>query len=214
MEIEKLARILIYLHAGLGGLALLAGAIALIVKKGAYYHRLSGKVFFYSMLVSAILALVIALFPNHENPFLFSIGVFSSYFLITGYRSLNFKRKDPNLTWDRIIAYLIILTGIVMVSYPILLYGNVNIVLLVFGIVGIVFGIRDIRIQGDPDLLRKSWMKIHLGKMTGGYIAAVTAFLVVNAVLPGIWNWFTPGIVGGFFIAYWMRKLGSTKAKA
>ena len=46
MEIEKLARILIYLHAGLGGLALLAGAIALIVKKGAYYHRLSGKVFF------------------------------------------------------------------------------------------------------------------------------------------------------------------------
>ena len=34
METEKIAEILIYIHAGFGGIALLTGGIALIVKKG------------------------------------------------------------------------------------------------------------------------------------------------------------------------------------
>ncbi|MFT4662218.1 MAG: putative membrane protein [Glaciecola sp.] len=215
MEIEKIAEILIYyIHAPLGGIALLAGGISLVVKKGNNVHRKSGKIFFFSMLFSAISAFVISVLPNHESPFLFSIGLFSCYFLISGLRSLNFKEKEFQLRVDKLIAYLIFLTGISMILYPIVLYSKLNIILTVFGVVGIVFGFRDLRLFKDIKRLKKNWLKLHLGKMTGGYIAAVSAFFVVNQILPGIWNWFVPGIIGSGYITYWMIKLNKKKPVA
>jgi uncharacterized membrane protein len=208
MEIAKSAELLInYIHAPLGGIALLTGGLALIVKKGGLIHQKSGMIFFYSMLLSALSSLLISCLPYHENPFLFSIGLFSTYFLLSGYRSLNFKKKEFQLRIDRILAYVILLTGISMILYPILLYHQLNIVLTVFGVVGIVFGIRDLLLFKNINKLRKSWLKLHLGKMMGGYISAVSAFFVVNQILPGIWNWFVPGILGGGYITYWMMKL-------
>ena len=156
MEIEKIAEILIYyIHAPLGGIALFAGGISLVVKKGDNAHRKSGKIFFFSMLLSAISAFVISVLPNHESPFLFSIGLFSSYFLISGLRSLNYKKKEFQLSVDRIIAYLIFLTGISMILYPIVLFSKLNIILTVFGVVGIIFGIRDLRLFNDIKRLKK-----------------------------------------------------------
>ena len=211
MGLEKFAQILIYIHAGFGGIALLTGSLALIVKKGNKVHKKSGKVFFYSMLTSAAVAFIISVLPNHESAFLFSIGVFSTYFLLSGYRSLNFKQKELDLKIDKIIACLIIAIGLIMILYPVILHGKLNVILLVFGIIGLVFGLRDIRLLKDIKRLRRSWLKLHLGKMTGGYIAAVSAFFVVNQILPGIWNWFVPGIVGSGYITYWMIKLNKRK---
>lgn len=210
MEIEKIAQTLIYTHAGFGGISLLAGGLALVAKKGSQIHKKAGKVFYYTMLISALIAFVVSALPNHESPFLFSIGVFSIYFLLSGFRSLNFKQKEFNLKIDRVIACTIILTGLFMILYPIILYRKLNIILLVFGIVGIMFGIRDLKLFKDQNRLRKNWLKLHLGKMIGGYIAAVSAFFVVNQILPGIWNWFVPGIIGGGYITYWMMKLDKT----
>lgn len=207
MEIEKTTQILIYIHAILGAIALIAGGIALSIKKGNTIHKKAGKVFFYTMLLSALIALFIAVMPRHESPFLFSIGLFSSYFIISGYRSLRFKQPSVDLKFDKLLAYFIILTGSVMIVYPIIFEGNPNIVLLVFGIVGLIFGIRDILHFRDKAQLRKKWLPSHLGKMTGGYIAAVTAFFVVNQFLPGVWNWFVPGVIGSAYIAYWTRKV-------
>lgn len=212
MEIEKLAEILIYyMHVPMGILALLAGATALVTKKGSSIHKKSGKIFFYAMLLSAIAALLIAVLPYHENSFLFSIGLFSSYFLISGLRSLQYKKKNISLQKDKIIAWFIIVTGLAMICYPIIFYGKLNIVLTVFGFVGIVFGIRDLQQFKNRKKLQKSWLKLHLGKMTGGYIAAISAFFVVNQILPGIWNWFVPTIIGSGYITYWMFKLNRKK---
>ena len=95
---EQFAEFLIqYIHAPLGGIALLSGGISLVSKKGSPLHKKSGKVFFYSMLLSAFSALVVSVLPNHKSPFLFSIGIFSSYFLISGILSLRYKRKAVRL---------------------------------------------------------------------------------------------------------------------
>lgn len=203
--IERVIQFLVYFHAVLGGVALVAGGIALIVPKGMLWHRRSGIVFFYTMLSSAILAMVIAATPTRVNLFLFSVGVFSTYFLISGYRSLSFRKPKHNLRLDKGLAYLIILTGLAMISYPVILTGKPNTVLLVFGVVALVFGLRDLRLYKNQKRLLNKWLRLHLGKMTGGYIAATTAFFVVNEILPGIWNWFVPGIVGSLLIIYWMR---------
>ncbi|MAN26432.1 MULTISPECIES: DUF2306 domain-containing protein [Mesonia] len=209
---EKAIQILIYFHAAFGGIALLAGLLAIIAKKGKTLHRKAGLVFFYSMMLSGITALVIAVLPNHESPFLFAVGIFSLYFVFTGNRALKFKRKDPVLTLDKWIAVIMIATGSLMILLPVLLTKNIDVVLFVFAIVGITFSIKDLRLYKNPKRLRKMWLKLHLGKMLGGYISATTAFVVVNKFFPSIYGWFIPGIIGSFMIAYWQRKINKKKS--
>jgi uncharacterized membrane protein len=212
METEKTIQILIYSHAFFGGIALISGLVALMVKKGKNTHRKSGKLFFYAMLSSALTALVIAIVPKHENPFLFSIGIFSSYFIITGYRALNFKNKNPNLKTDLIISWIMIFTAILMLLFNPIVNQKINIVLTAFGIIGLVFSIRDLVLFKNTERLQKNWLKLHLGKMIGGYIAATTAFVVVNEFFPSFYGWFVPGIIGGIYTAYWIKKLNKKSA--
>lgn len=206
LTLKNISQILIYFHAGFGGIALLLGTVALIAKKGKSTHKTSGKIFFYTMMISAISALIIATLPEHENTFLFSIGIFSAYFLITGKRSLKFKYTNTKLITDKIIAYFIIINSIIMLLYPIIILQKINIVLPVFGIIGLIFGIRDLILLKKPKTLQRKWLQLHIGKMTGGYIAAISAFFVVNQILPGIWNWFVPSAFGSIYISFWINK--------
>lgn len=211
---ENTAQILILIHAATGGVALLGGTLALMTKKGGRIHKRSGLVFFYSMLLSAFLALTVAILPGHLSPFLFSIGLFSSYFILSGYSSLRYKKKDFGLLFDQLLAALLILTGAAMIVYAFLLDSNLNTVLIVFGSMGVFFGTRDLRSFKDRKSLRKKWLQRHIGNMTGGYIAATTAFLVVNEVLPGLANWFLPTVLGSIYIGYWINKVSGKRRKA
>lgn len=204
---ENTIQILIYIHAAFGGIALLAGLVSIIAKKGKNIHRKSGLIFFYSMMLSGIIGMIVAVLPNHESLFLFSVGIFGLYFVLTGNRALNFKRKNPDLKIDRLISIIMITTGVLMILLPIILTKSINIVLVVYAIVGIIFSVSDLILFRNPERLRKGWLKLHLGKMLGGYISATTAFVVVNEFFPSFYGWFIPGIVGGFIIAYWMRKM-------
>ena len=204
---------LIYMHAGFGGIALLAGSIAMIAKKGKTWHRASGRIFFYGMLLSGLLALVIAVLPKHENAFLFSIGLFSVYLLLAGYRGLQFTNQSVSLYWDKLLSITVIVVGAAMVFGPILVADGINVVLLVFGTGSIVFGWRDLHMFANPESLKKRGLKIHVGKMTGAYIASVSAFLVVNRFFHPMVNWFLPTILGSAFIAYWMVRLNKHQRK-
>lgn len=204
---EQGIKIFIIIHAAFGGIAFVAGFISMIAKKGHLLHRKSGLVFFYSMVISAVSAMIISVLPNHESPFLFAVGIFSLYFVLVGKRALKFKFKNPNLLFDKWIAVIMIITGALMIILPAILYQKINIILLVFGIVGIFSAVKNLIIYKDAERLRKGWLKMHLGNIMGGYIAATTAFVVVNQFFPSFYGWFIPGIIGGVFIAYWMRKV-------
>jgi len=206
---ETIIKILIYIHAGFGGIALLSGLVSILAKKGKTFHKKAGLVFFYSMLISGIVAMIVAVLPKHESPFLFAIGIFSLYFVLTGHRALNFKRKNPNLKIDKWISKTMIITGILMIFLPIFLTKSVNIILVVFAIIGITLSLRDLVLYKNPERMKKEWLKLHLGKMLGGYISATTAFVVVNQLFPSFYGWFIPGIIGGFIITYWMTKLNN-----
>ncbi|OXB24814.1 DUF2306 domain-containing protein [Flavobacterium tructae] len=214
MEKEQLIQIFIYFHALFGGIALLSGSISLATKKGKSIHKKSGKLFYYTMLLSALTALIISSLPKHESSFLFSISLFSSYFTITGYRALQFKNKNINLKTDKIISGIMIITGILMILYNPLINQKINIVLTVLGLVGLLFSTRDFLLFQNKTNLQKVWLKLHLGKMIGGYISATTAFIVVNQFIPNIYGWFIPGTIGGFYIVYWIRKLNKKQNQA
>lgn len=200
-------QIFIYSHALLGGIALLSGLISLIAKKGKKVHKKMGRLFYYTMLLSALTALIIASLPQHESPFLFIIGIFSSYFIITGYRALRFKDKNINLKTDKLISWIMTFTALLMIFYNPLVHQKINIVLTVLGILGLIFSTRDLILYKNIDKLNNAWLKLHLGKMIGGYISATTAFVVVNNFFPSFYGWFVPGTIGGFYIIYWIKKL-------
>ncbi|WP_036194690.1 DUF2306 domain-containing protein [Maribacter antarcticus] len=209
---EQTLTVLIYVHASFGAMALFFGSMALMVKKGSRWHKRCGSIFYYSMLASALISLVVAVLPGHYNPFLFSIGIFTVYLLLSGYRALSFREKVLSLKLDKAISLTVIGVGAAMVLGPIVFGGIVNIVLFVFGAAAAVFGIRDLKMFKKPQTLKGQWLKIHLGKMTGAYIASVSAFLVVNDFLPSLLNWFLPTILGSLYITYWMFKIKKKNA--
>ena len=206
MELINITKALIITHIVFGSIALISGTISLTTKKGNSLHKKAGKVFYYTLFISALISLIVAIMPDHQSPFLFCLGLFSIYFIFGGYRSLKFKKKNILLTLDKIIAYFIIILGIIMISYPIILKNKINIVLLNFGAISILFGIIDLFLFRDIKRINKNWLKIHLLKMTSGYIASVTAF-VVNQWSLGTLGWFLPAIFGNIYIVYWFIKL-------
>jgi len=210
---ENFASVSILIHAALGGIALLAGSFAVVSKKGSGIHKRAGIIFYYSLLISITMSLFIAVMPGHESPFLFSIGIFSAYFILIGKRALNYKKNIANIGLDKLLIIMMILTGLVMITYPLLLYKEMNTVLAVFGTVAIVTAVLDWVVITNENRRKKEWLIIHASRITGGYIASITAFMVVNNMLPGVWDWFVPGIVGSFYIGYWVYTLKRQLAK-
>ena len=101
---------------------------------------------------------------------------------------------------------------IALEKYIIMDLTTIGIILIVFGLIGGLNGYNDLRAFRDLKTLRKKAIRMHIGKITGGYIAAFTAFLVVNDVLPSIMSWLLPTAFGLIFITYWQRKV-SPKSK-
>lgn len=207
MNSAEIFRILIIAHAALGGLSLVSGFLAAITKKGHKSHIFSGRIFYYSLGSSILLSLIAANMPNHYNPFLFSVGIFSGYFIIIGKRAIQYKSPSHSFDIDRIIHIVMLVSCIMMVIVPILVSKSFHIVAGVFGFVGLIFAIRNLIDLRNSDQVRKNWLKMHIGNISGGYIASVTAFVVVNNFLPGVYSWFVPGMIGGIFIFYNIRKV-------
>jgi uncharacterized membrane protein len=196
---------LIYIHAISGGMALCFGLLPLLLKKGSNGHKKWGKWFIYSMLVTALTAITVALIPSHYSPFLLAIGIFSLYLTLSGYRSLQLRYNSPTYA-DWGISIGMLLTGVFMVALPIVISQKLNLVLTIFGLIGGAFAVNDLLRYRKPSPPAKKAITAHLGKMTGAYIAAVTAFLVVNQALPGMVAWLGPTVLGTVYIVYWTNK--------
>ena len=207
MNISEIAKILITIHAICGSIALIAGTLSMIFRKGQKWHKLSGKVFYAFMTATAISALIVALMPAHVNPFLFTIGVFTWYLVWTGNAALRYKNKNVNITFDKIVSLIMLITGAGMILYPYFMYGKINIILTVFGVFGILLALIDLNRFRNPETLREVWLRLHIGKMVGGYTAAFTAFIDVTGAIPGIVGWLLPTVPGLAVIFYWVRKV-------
>ena len=79
-------------------------------------------------------------------------------------------------------------------------------VYIVFGFIGMRLAMQDIGYYKQKITNKKYWLISHLSKMMGGYIAATTAFLVVNnKIVPPILAWLVPTVFGSFLIFKWVR---------
>lgn len=206
---------LLLLHVFAGVIGLVAGTINILGPKTGRVHKNVGLWFTFAMSFSCLLAIILSSITG--NIFLLSTGVFTLYLTGTGYRAhKHFRRRNPMpiqrpdwlLTGGMVIA-AIFLTG---TGLRALLHESVmGVVPLVFTAIGLL-GVRtDIRLYRKPPEDRLVWLRVHLGRMTGAYIAAFTAFLVNNAYrfgFPGpavIW-WLAPTALLVPFIVRWSRR--------
>jgi hypothetical protein len=184
----------LFVHAGLGVLALATFWIAALAKKGSAPHKLAGKI--YVLVMAGLLLPAIPLSWRAFANFSIVFGTFLFYLvLITGtavwrawtavrrkrdfasYANGNFRR----LGWLNIAAGAAIL-GVGAV--------NAQPVLLGFSVVGILSGRNMLRLAEAGPPHARWWMAEHITAILGCGVATHIAFLLIGLprVLPAGWN--------------------------
>lgn len=201
----------LFIHVVCGGMALVAGIPALFARKWEQTHRVSGRIFYYSVLGVAYTAIGIAGWKSWFNlagnaTFLLHIGLFTFYQVHAGYRSVRDKSLQPYL-FDYFLGSLGLINGVLMLS-------SLNLVLMVFGGIQLGLALQDVYgwwVRGrSAKLPPMAWLRRHLGNMIGAYIAVFTAFLVVNS--NGHWIvWLGPTMAFTPLLIYWNVRLSKGK---
>jgi hypothetical protein len=165
------------------------------------------KVYFWSMAVVAATALVLSLY----RPILFLalVAVFSFYAAFAAYRVLRQKgtaragqTKNAGVTaTDWIAAAVTFSTSLALAACGLLrptLVQGLWIPAVIFGVIGMQLGAKDIWRYMHPPKEKMFWWYEHLQGMMASYIAAWTAFLVVTVgqFVHAWWLWIVPTAIG------------------
>ncbi|MGB0424756.1 MAG: DUF2306 domain-containing protein [Flavobacteriales bacterium] len=214
---EAVFKVFLIIHIVCGSVGLLTGVLNVLRKKGDKYHKYVGKAFLISMLSAGISSLVLA--SIHQNHFLFMVGVFTLYMVSSGQLYLRRYNESSSKFLEWAITMSMLLAGILFVVLGILALIKSNffgLVLLTFGCLGLVFVRQDFKNYKDKAKVNTYWLVAHLQRMTGGFIAALTAFLVVNESyfpdqIPSVFYWLLPTVVLTPLIVKWSRKYQGKK---
>ncbi len=210
---EETIKIFIYIHAFFGGLGLITGLGSVLVQKGNSVHKKLGKIFSISMISSCLISMPISWLPNHENVFLFLIGLFTVYLVVSGNQMLTFKHKAKHKAGvlDKIVSGFMFVISLGMVlfgGYGWLTIGGGYLLFIFFGFFGVMLSLSDFMFYKKFNQSRnRGWLSNHVSKMVGAFIASVTAFIVAGMGLGSVISWIIPTVIGSFYIAYWKRKL-------
>lgn len=208
MNAQLVFNILLVIHITCGSVALLSAFGAMLTGKGQDKHRFLGKIFFYGMTGILITAIPLALMKH--NLFLFLIALFSYYLAFSGWRYAKNRRGLPS-KWDWMIGFIMLTASLTMIFFSIYHFQRNDfktIVLLIFGMIGSIFSLSDLKTYYYRNGLGKQRIVKHLSGMMGAMIATVTAFSVTNIPLKSpIILWLGPTILLVPLIAWWKHKV-------
>ena len=208
---DTLFKIFLIIHIAGGTLGLLAGTVIMIAKKGDKRHRLLGKIFAISMLGAGVCSFVLA--SIHRNDFLFAVGVFTIYMAGTGWRYLYLKniaigQAAAAIDWALMIFMAAGCIGFVVLGVLSLMDKDYfGLIVFIFAWRGVRFIVQDYKTFKGQLTIKNYWLVFHFQRMTGAYIASLTAFAVVNApnrvsFIP----WLLPAAIFVPFVIKWTRK--------
>ena len=200
----------LWVHIAAGVVAIIAGAGALVTKKGGQRHRQAGKLFLTAMgVVVGTVFVLLALDPTSFRIILTLVAVFSGYLAFSGYRVLSRKRPaatPQRLDWITAGGVVLACLGLGVWGIVWIVSGNsFGLVMLVFGGIGVTFGTIDIR--SFQEETSSEWLVSHLQRMIAAFIATISAVSAVNLTpVLGILAWLWPTIVGTPLIYYWSKE--------
>jgi uncharacterized membrane protein len=112
---ERSRPVLLPIHIVAGGLAIVLGAIALVVRKGGWTHRRAGLVFVYAMLTMGISGSVMALQRSWTDANVLG-GFMSAYFVITALTTVR-----PASAWTRRLDFTALAVAVGLVCTELVL---------------------------------------------------------------------------------------------
>jgi len=208
-----------WFHIVSGFTAFFIAPVALISAKGGPTHRRWGKVYFYCMAAVAVTALLLALYrPNY---FLAFTSVFTFYMAFSGYRVLILRRRTQTrgprpLDW--FAALMTLACSLALIALGVFRFTPIAAlapVAIAFGSFGSLISATHIFFFLNPPRDPKMWLFGHFSGMLGSYIAAVTAFSVLNFhFLPVAARWLWPSAVGIPLIFVWRAYYASKPLQA
>ena len=142
--------------------------------------------------------------------FLLLIGVFSYYFVVSGYRILHLKKlhigQKPQW-FDWLIAAVAIAFNSYCVCWSLMVItkggAGMAYVALGFGGFGLLAVLNNTIVFFRPPTNKMHWWFSHMGNMLGGFIAAVTAVSATVLSFAGVWAWIWPIACGVPAIIIW-----------
>lgn len=183
--------VLLPLHIAAGAVAIVAGFIALYVRKGARSHRGSGIVFVCAMLTMAVAGFTLAILRNKAPDINVPAAVLTFYLVVTGLATVR-----PFVAWTRAAqvgaAGAALGVGLIMLAFGAEAIANGGrrhgfpaFPYIMFSAVGLIAGVGDLRVlrsgapRGVPRLAR------HLWRMCFAlFIATLSFFLGQAKVFP------------------------------
>ena len=207
---ELFLRAMLWAHIACGSVAFLCAPVALLTAKGGRTHRRWGKFYFWAMAGVAASALVLSI--ALPIVFLALVAVFSFYAAFSAYRILFLKdlARGGRARWFDWAAALVTFAssaGLAWIGYfrPRLVPGT-GVIAMVLGALGMLIAGRSLATFLQPPEEKQFWWYLHMRGMIASYIAALTAFVVVN-LAPHFgnrwWIWLGPAMIGVPGIAIW-----------
>jgi hypothetical protein len=209
-------QILLALHVAGGSAALLSMFVPMFTRKGGRTHVRAGWVFVAGMAIVSVTALLLSgwrlLFDARAEArtaalFLFYIAILTAAGVSTGVRVLRAKKRTGAARhwWDLGISSLLLATSIGMAAFGL---ATRTPLFVAFSVVGLLSSSGQLRYWLSTPSHRMHWWFEHMSSMLGSCIAAVTAFLVMNADRMGgssgsLLIWLGPTIIGAPAIAIW-----------
>lgn len=191
------------LHAVAGFVIALTGLAQIIFKKGGVYHAVIGFTYLSAWLI------VVCTGGALGHPLITLFGVLGFYMAITGWRFANRRRSTPK-TLEKIIYWIGLAAALYTLIWSILLVMNGSSfgwIALFFGTIFTLTTVMDVaefifkkKLRRNSGT-RKQWYFEHLTRMYISYIAAMTAFAVINEVFFNqTVNWILPSVLGTILI--------------
>lgn len=207
------------LHIGGGGLAIVAGYGAMAAKKGGRLHRLSGAVFFGSMLtLTGVAAIVAPMLPTEQwvnTP----AAIFTLYLTLTAWLTV---RRRPGESGRAEAALVALPIGIAAVGlYLALSSGGSDVYGPVYGfaVIGALAAVRDAVVLRRGGVAGVDRTARHLWRMSLAFFVATGSFFFGQAdVLPNAVRQSAIPMVLGLaplaLMAFWLVRVRMPKGRA
>lgn len=178
-------------HILAGSLGLLTGYVALYSAKGAMLHRRSGMLFVYAMLTMCVFGTSIAAIRNVAPDINIPAGLLTAYLVITSLTTV--RPLGEGWRWLPVVLTLVALgTGLTDATFAIQAIANGGkrngipaFPFIMFGAVGLLGSVGDLRMMRSGALKGASRIARHLWRMSFAlFIASLSFFIGQAKVIP------------------------------